>query len=183
MSFRYDLTSARSGIAWSCALAAAALLGTLASACMMPFVAIAVATAASMTRSHAIVTIGGIWAIDQVLGFGLLGYPPTAYAFAWGAALLVASLGAMLLARRLLSGRRALGLRLCLTFLAAFAAYEGGLFVFALLVGGNQTFTAPIILSIFGNDAIWFAGLVALHVVLTRAAPRLFGPSPSPRSA
>jgi len=175
--------SSTGGIAWPVALAATALVGTLASACMMPFVAIAVASAVSMTWSRAAMTIVGIWAINQILGFSLLGYPPTAFAFAWGGALCAASLGAMLVATFLLAGRRELGIRLALTFVAAFVAYEGGLFGFALAAGGTGTFTSSIILQILANDAIWFAGLIALHIVLTRAAPRVFGVGLSLRPA
>ena len=128
-----------------------------------------------MTRPRAAVTIFGIWAVNQILGFGLLGYPLDAYAISWGVALGGASLAAMLLAARLLSGRSELGPRLLLVFAAAFGAYEALLFGFALVAGGTQTFTASIVQQILANDGLWFAGLMALHLVLTRAAPRVFG--------
>ncbi|MDQ2763221.1 MAG: hypothetical protein M3Y22_06920 [Pseudomonadota bacterium] len=176
-------SSLNGGFAWPFAFAATALFGTLASACMMPFVAIAVATAATMNRRQAIVTILGIWAINQMLGFGLMGFPLTRYALSWGLALGVGSMVAMLVASRILATGPALGVRLPIAFLAAFAVYEGGLFVFALVAGGTGTFTAPIVLSILSNDAMWFTGLVALHLMLARTAPKLFGASFAPRPA
>ena len=72
---------------WPLTLAAAAILGSLALACMMPFVALATLAAATMGRAQAVVTVGGIWAVNQLLGFGMFGYPHDAYALGWGAAL------------------------------------------------------------------------------------------------
>lgn len=170
-----DMNSTRGGIAWPLTLAVAALIGTLASACMMPFVAIAVASAATMTRPQAAMAIGGIWAINQLLGFGLLGYPLTAYAITWGVALGVAAVLTMLLAERMLGNQGVLGVRILPVFVVAFSAYEAILFGFALVAGGTGTFTPAIVSQILLNDALCFAGLMALHLLLTRAAPRVLG--------
>lgn len=172
------------GLAWSLALATATVAGSLAAACMMPFVALAVLAAATMTLRRAALTIGAIWATNQALGFTVLGYPATAYAVAWGAALGGAALVAALTARGLLRGRADLAAGpLLLAFIAAFIAFEGLLFGFALVVGGTETFAPAIVLQILINDALWFAGLSALYLVLTRAAPGLFGPAPALRLA
>lgn len=170
-------------LAWSGALATAAILGTLATACMMPFVALAVATAATMTKGRAAATLGLVWATNQLLSFTLLGYPPTPFAFAWGAALGVASIAAMLVAAAVLGRTRPFAFGLISAFLAAFVAYESGLFAFALVAGGTSTFTMPIIRQILINDTCWLAALALLHGVLTRAAPRTFGPALSLRAA
>lgn len=170
-------------IAWPVALVTTAVLGTLASACLMPFVAVGVATAATMSRARAAATIGGIWAINQALGFGLLGYPPTVFAVAWGLALGAAALLAMLVARGILGSHHHLTPRLLTAFAAGFAAFEGGLYGFALVAGGTGTFTVAIIAQILTNDALWFVGLIALHLALTRAAPGLFGTGLSLRPA
>lgn len=162
-------------LAWQAALAVAAVAGTLAIACMMPFVAVAVATAATMSRARAAATLGAVWATNQLFGFTLLGYPRTASAFAWGAALGVAGVCAMVVAAAMLGSRRGSAAMLAAAFAAAFATYELALFGFALAVGPTSAFTAPIVLQILANDAIWFAALIALHAVLTRAAPRTFG--------
>lgn len=176
-------TNARGAVAWPVALAAATVLGSLASACMLPFVALGVATAAAMPRPRAAATLGVVWGINQLLGFTVMGYPRTYDAFAWGVALGLATLAAMFVASRLLGGERRTVMRLIVAFAGAFAAYEVGLFGFALVEGGTGTFTPAIVLLILKNDAMWCVGLLALHVVLTRAAPRLFGPALSPRLA
>ena len=170
--------------AWPGALATATIAGSLAAACMIPFVALAVLAAATMPARRAYLTIGAIWATNQTLGFTVLGYPATAYAAVWGAALGVASLSAGLVARTLLRGRDDLAVApMLLAFGAAFVAYEGLLFAFALVAGGTGTFTPAIVLQILVNDGLWFAGLSALYVALTRAAPRWFGSMPTLRLA
>jgi hypothetical protein len=164
-------------------LAAAAVLGTLATACMMPFVAIATIAAATMPRAQALTAVIGIWLANQLLGFGLLGYPLTGYAMSWGVALGGASVVALLVARRVLRGPPLSGVRLALAFVAAFVTYEGLLFAFALVAGGAATFTPAIILLILGNDAAWLVGLTLLNVLLARAVPRVFGAMPALRLA
>ena len=82
--------------AWPVTLALATVGGSLVAACMMPFVAVTIVTAATMRRSLALTTILAIWATNQLLGFTVLGYPHTGYAFAWGGALGIASILAML---------------------------------------------------------------------------------------
>lgn len=170
--------------AWPAALAIATVTGSLAAACMMPFVALAVLAAATMPTRRAGLTIGAIWAANQALGFTVLGYPATGYAASWGVALGVASLAAGLVGRTVLRGRHDLAaVPMLLAFGAAFVAYEALLFGFALVAGGTDTFAPAIVLQILVNDGLWFAGLSALYVVLTRAAPRLFGPAPAVRLA
>lgn len=163
-------------IGWQLAIAGTAIAGTLATACMMPFVALATVTAATMPRRQAAGTIVAVWAVNQLLGFTLLGYPTDPRTMAWGGALGVATLGAMLIAAAVLGKRAPTLVRLVVAFAAAFVGYEAGLFGFALVAGGTGAFSAGIIGQILLNDACWCAALVAIHAVLTRAAPRTFGP-------
>lgn len=166
---------------WPLILAAAAILGSLALACMMPFVALATLAALTMSRAQALVTVAGIWTVNQLMGFGLFGYPLEAYALGWGGALGAASMAAMLVARRFAAAVPSTlpdPLRLGLAFAAAFAAYEVLLFCYALFAGGTDTFTAVIVFAILANDALWLVGLGLLHAVLQRSVPGLFGPEP-----
>jgi len=160
--------------AWPLTLAAVAVLGTLAVACMMPFVGLAVVAAATMPRREALVTVIGVWAANQLLGFGLMGYPVDAYAIGWGLALGGGSVAAMLIAGRVLRDRALQPASFALAFLTAFVGYEALLFAFALVAGGTGTFTPAIVAQLFVNDAAWAAALMLLHLVLARAAPRVF---------
>ena len=171
-------------LAWPSALAAAAVLGSLASACMVPLVGLAVVAAATMSRGHAAATVIGAWIVSQLLGFGVMGFPWTADAAAWGLALGVGSLAAVGIAGAVLRRRRDLAvLPLLVAFAAAFVGYEALLYGFALVAGGTETFAPSIVLRVLVNDASWFAGLTALHLALTRAAPRMFGRAPQLRLA
>lgn len=171
-------------LAWPLALATATVAGSLAAACMTPFVALAVLAAATMPARRAVITIAAIWAANQALGFTVLGYPATGYTAVWGLALGVAALSAGLVARAMLRGRSDLAVAPMLAaFGASFLAYEALLFGFARLAGGVETFAPAIVLQILVNDGLWFAGLGALYVVLTRAAPGWFGPAPTLRLA
>jgi hypothetical protein len=167
------------GIAWPLTLAAATVAGTLATACMLPFVALAVLAAATLPRSAALVTVAGVWAVNQLLGFGMLGYPLESYALIWGAAIGATALCVALAAGAWLAGR-ATPARATLAFVAGFAGYEALLYLLALVTGGTETFAPAIVARIFANDALWFAGLGAVYLVLSRAAPRLY---PAPRTA
>lgn len=173
-----------SGAAWPLALATATIVGSLAAACMMPFVALSVLAVATMPLRRAVLTIGCIWAANQALGFTVLGYPGTLYAVVWGAALGLAALAAGLIARMVLRSRRDLAaVPVLVSFGAAFIAFEGLLFGFALVAGGTETFTPTIVTQILLNDALWLAGLSVLYVALARAAPNWFGPAPVLRIA
>lgn len=169
--------SATRDVAWPLTLAAATVLGTLATACMMPFVGLAVVAAATMRTPAMLVTIVGAWGVNQLLGFGLLGYPLEGYALAWGVALGAASVAAGLLARAAFARGFTLP-RALAVFAAAFVLDEALLYAFALAVGGTETFTPAIVLRLFANDALWCGVLAALHVVLTRAAPRWYAAEP-----
>ena len=168
-------------LAWPAALGFATVAGTLATACMMPFVGIAVVATATMSGRNAALTVAAAWAANQLLGFGLLGYPLEAHALGWGVALGAASLLALVAARLVVRGP-SLGW-LALAFAAAFATFEALLFLYAGVAGGRGTFTPAIIARIGANDASWCAVLVLLRLILGRAAPRWFGAAPALRLA
>lgn len=168
-------------LAWPAALAFATIAGTLATACMMPFVGLAVVAAATMRRRAAALTVTAGWGANQLLGFTLLGYPLDGYTLGWGAALGLASMAA--LAAAMLVVRNLALTRLALGFVFAFAVFEGLLFAYAGAVGGLETFTPAIVGRIAANDAAWCLGLALFRAALGRAAPRWFGDPPPLRLA
>jgi hypothetical protein len=166
-------------LAWALVLAVATVAGSLAASCMMPFVALAVMSAATMTRARAAMTLAAAWAANEAIGFTLLHFPMNAGSFGWGAAALVAALGAMLAASlAVASGRLSLG-RLAAASALGFAAYESLMFAWGLAGGGLSTFTPAIVGQIALNEAGWLAALAAGHLFLTWRAPRLFGAAPA----
>lgn len=156
---------------WPVSLGLAVTFGSLAIACMMPFVALAVIAAATLSWRGAAITVAAAWAVNQGLGFVLLGFPVTLYSLAWGGALLAASLSVIAVARLVGASRDAISIgRLTSAFIAGFVGYEALLFAFALFMGGTGTFTPGIILQLAVTETIWFVGLALLH----RAVPHWF---------
>jgi hypothetical protein len=110
------------------------------------------------------------WLTNQVIGFGVLGYPLAPNAFAWGAAIgaaaLLATGAAALAARRLKAPARATAV----AFALAFATYEGALFAAtALLSSGSEAFSLSIVGSIFAINLVALAGLLILRRTATAA--------------
>ncbi len=151
---------------WIGLLVAASVLFTLRFACAVPFAAFGAVAALTMPRRQTLFLTLAIWLANQIVGFAILGYPWTANTFAWGFVLglsaVLATLAAQWIAPRL-EGRSLL-LILPVTFLGAFAAYEGSLYLAAVTaLGGTDVFVSPIMLGILKINAIAFAGLLAVN--------------------
>lgn len=156
---------------WPILLSLSAFLGSWATACIFPFAGFAAVSALTTDLRRGLAAVLGVWAINQAVGYGLLDYPGDANTLAWGVAIgagAVAGFFAARMAARLPGA-------LVAAPVAAFAAYELLLFAVAHAIGGLETFSADIVLQIARNDALWFAGLMALRFLLTRSAPALFG--------
>jgi hypothetical protein len=171
--------SATVSLAWALVLAAATVAGSLAASCMMPFVALAVISAATMTRRQAAMTVTASWVANEATGFAVLHFPVNAGSFGWGVAALAAALGAMIAASLIVARGRMSAARLAAGLVLGFAAYEGLMFAWGLAGGGLTTFTPAIVAQIALNEAIWLTGLAAAQLVLTWRAPRLFGAAPT----
>lgn len=151
-------------IALPAILAATTLSGSMVLGCMMPFVAVATIAALAMPARRGAASVALCWLGNQVLGFGLMGFPWDGATFAAGFSLLVSSLIAFVTARAV-AGRSA---NPVLAFLAAFAAFELSLFAYALPFGDPALFSPRIVGLIVLNDALWFAGLWLGWQVLAR---------------
>lgn len=155
--------------AWSALLAATTISGAVVIGCMMPFSALATIAALALPRRVGIAAIAACWLGNQVIGFGLLGYPWDGPTFAAGLSLLGASLIAWGVAggltRRVGRGRD------LAAFAGAFVAYEAALCAYALAFGDVELFTPDIVGLIALNDGLWFAGLWLGWQVLRLAAP------------
>lgn len=156
-----DLARSLTPLALPAVLAATTLSGTVVLACMMPFAAIATISALAMPARRGALTVASCWLGNQVLGFGLMGFPWDGPTFAAGLSLLTASLIAFAAAR--FAAGNAL-----IAFLAAFAHFEVILFAYALFFGDVSLFRLEIVALVGLNDALWFAGLWLGWQVLAR---------------
>lgn len=166
-----DMTRSLAPWALPAILAATTLSGTVVLACMMPFAAIAAIAALAMPARRGLAAMGLCWLGNQVLGFGLMGFPWDGATFAAGLSLLASSLIACAAARAVRGGGAVPA------FLAAFAAFELSLFAYALPFGNPALFAPEIVGLIALNDGLWFAGLWLGWQVLARL-PMLAGWQP-----
>lgn len=165
--------------AWAAALAIATVGGSLAAACLMPFVALAAMTASTLPRREGLTTILVAWAANQAIGFTLLDYPLDGATLGWGLAIGVAALAAFAAIRTVAT--RAPGLLALLGASAlGFVAYELVLYAYGLSGGGTGAFTPAIVALLAKNEALWLAGLLVVREAVRRFAP---GWAPTPRAA
>ncbi len=160
--------------AWPPTFALTTVGGSVVAGCMMPFVAIATIAAGTLDLRRGLITIVACWMANQIIGFGLMGYPVDAPTIGSGFALCVSMLIVFALTRRF--GRPGIA-GWAVTGVMGFVAYEISLYAMAHLFGGTDMFTAEIIMLIGTNELVWFAGLLIAHSVLTRALPGQFGAS------
>jgi hypothetical protein len=146
------------------------ILGSFAFACAAPFAAIGAFAATEMGRPLGLTVVALAWLSNQIIGFAILGYPTTADAFAWGAAIgaaillgFAASRMAIALASRRSSGPMP-------AFLASLAAYELTLYgASALLSTSGDAFSFATLARVFAINLAAFAGIG----VFTAASPSL----------
>jgi hypothetical protein len=148
---------------WAGLIVATALVTSLFFACSTPFAALATLAALNLARREAIAVMGIVWLVNQLIGFGMLGYPWTADCIAWGVVLGLSGYLAMLAAITL-SSKRPVPLAVSLPFVGAFAAFELGLYAAgAVLPGGSGAFSAAILRQVFVVNLLGLIGLLAIH--------------------
>ena len=151
---------------WMGVLIAAAVLFSFALACGMPFVAVGALAALTMPARDARLLAGLGWRANQAIGFGFLGYPLDAMTLAWGVALgfsaLAAVVGALFVLRQMPRGT--LPTQLGMTFVAAWTAQQGTVFLASLVLGGTAgAFAASVVWFIFWTNALAFLVLLCLQ--------------------
>jgi hypothetical protein len=152
-----SLQHSGSRLFWQTAVALAGGVMTLTLACITPFAAMAVLAARTMSRRGAVVTLLFAVIANQVVGFGILGYPRTAASFVWGPVFFVATLLAHLVARRITQPVVAL--------MSSFIAYEGVLAAYTFATERSlAAFSPPIVAQVAFANAVGFAVLGALYL-------------------
>jgi hypothetical protein len=153
---------------WFVLLIAASVAFTLGFACAVPFAAFAAVAATTLNRRDGLWLAVGLWLTNQIVGFGLMGYPTDTMTLAWGAALgivaVLTTTAAYMVNGRLVSASPMA--RIVAGFAAAFVVYEGALFLLSLSpLGGIEDFTLSIVAYILALNAVALVGLYALHRV------------------
>jgi len=147
-------------------------------ACATPFAALATLAALRLGRWQASAVIGLVWVANQAIGYAFLGYPWTWDSAAWGLAIGVSAGLAMLAANGLATTRPA-PLMVSLPFVAAFAAFEFGLFFAGFVLPGSEgAFSASVVGHVFLINAVTICGLMAINQLAV--VSRLFASADRP---
>lgn len=146
-------------------------------ACALPLAALAAFAALDVERRDGLLLIGSVWLANQLLGFLALGYPHDFQAYAWGVAMLGATIVAYLAARQVLStfAGSSKALAVVLGLVMAFAAYQILLYAATYVIGGGtDAFAMSIVQQLAIVNAISFAVLLIAHRILVAvgATPR-----------
>jgi hypothetical protein len=132
-------------------------------ACATPFAALAALAALKLGRRDTIAVPGLVWLANQVIGYGFLGYPWTWVSLAWGLAI-GGSTALAVVAAAALSTARPAPLAVSLPFVAAFTAFELGLYVTGfVLPGSDGAFSAAVIGHVFLINAVTLCCLMAAY--------------------
>lgn len=154
---------------WVTLLTAASSVTTLALGCATPFPSLAALAAVHMRRRDGLALMVMAWAVSQLVGFVLLGYPRDGSTLTWGAGLATAAVGSALASYAALGALRyrSVAARLGLAYAAGFTAFKAIILCWALALGGLHAVMAPDLLAEqFLRNAAILIGLYALYRAL-----------------
>jgi hypothetical protein len=163
---------------WSAFLIVGSALGSLALACATPFAALAAVAAATLPLRLALITTMGVWLGNQAIGFGVLAYPMTASALAWGPVLGASALAATAAGLHIAGLFDRTDLRRWLAvFAVALAVQQAIVLAFGVVEG---TASLNVAAGVSGMNVLWLVGLAAIHRL---ASGVVGGDAPAPLTA
>jgi hypothetical protein len=149
---------------WIILIASTAVVFSLSLACVMPFVALAAVSTLALPRRMAAVAVIAAWAANQCVGYGVLGYPRTWDSYAWGLAIGIAAVGALLVADVSIRMSGRLMAAIPVSFVAAYLVYEAILFsATSILPSGSGAFSLPVMAQVFGINLLAAVGFALLY--------------------
>lgn len=158
------LSPASANTLWIALIAALTVGGSFVYACAAPFAAIAALAATKMDRASGLSLVIVAWIANQVVGFGLLGYPLDANTFAWGGAIGLAAVAGFVASRAIATAQAPRAVTLAVAFMASFAIYEAALYAASFALGASdEAFSMEVVGYILRINAVSFAGLLVLH--------------------
>jgi hypothetical protein len=164
-----DKLSLERRLLWIALLTAASLVLSGVYACALPFAAFgALAALDGDRRGDGVLMIISIWLANQIIGFGFLGYPHEFQAYAWGAAILGASLIGFAAARSFVRAGSTGNAMVVIAgaFLAAFVGYQLGLYAATFVLPSSAgAFSYAVVSYVATVNVIAFVCLLGLHWV------------------
>lgn len=151
-------------VVWIGLVAAISAAGSLAFACAAPLAAIAAMASVAASRGEGSALVLAAWIFNQIIGFGVLGYPVDAGTLGWGLAIGAAALIGFFAAQSLPASFERKKLFAILAFVAAYLGNQSCLFVYGLLVGyDGPGFIAMIANEVLAINAVAYGVLLALY--------------------
>src|ERR1700733_998055 len=150
-------------LVWLTVLVAASVALSLCFACAVPLAAFAALAALTMNRRTGLFLILAVVLANQCVGFTVLHYPFGPDTLAWAAAFAFVGVLAVLASGWAYRSTALVNpiVAYASAFLAAFAAYEGGLFLITVLSSnGLEPYAAAVVLRVFTINAAAFLGLL-----------------------
>jgi hypothetical protein len=160
---------------WTAILGATAIFGSYFFACVFPFAAVATIAALTLDLRRGVEVVAATWVANQIVGFAFMHFSQTFDTVALGVSLGLGALAAYAVAYSVLRAAKT-PVRIVAALAGAFVAYQLVIYAGALGFGGTDNFSPSIIGGVALSDAIWFAGLGALRMALTRVVPALSAP-------
>ena len=153
--------------AWIGLLGGASIGFSLVFACATPFVALVTLAALNMSRRDAFIVTGTVWLANQAVGYGILDYPRTVDSYAWGVAIGIAVLLALLAARTVAEqfDRNSPFVAMAIVFLSGFAAYELALYAASFWLPSDGAFSWPVIGYVLKVNLLGLGSLIVVKLV------------------
>ncbi len=130
-----------------------------------PLVSFAAMSGVMLSRERAIAVALAIWLVNQIIGFGLRGYPLTGTAFMWGALMGIGTLLAVVFAslrppfsRSSWAGHVSWAI---IAVMVGFGLYQGLILLAYPLMADGHAMGWDVVAKIFGTQVVW-AGAIAL---------------------
>lgn len=155
---------------WVGLVAIASVALSLRLQCVLPFAALAAIGVLQMNRSQSLALVGLAWAINQGLGYTVLGYPHEAQGYAWGATIGLGSVAAVFAGETVRDAlaRQSLVVKSAAVLVAAYAVYEAVMFAAAVVLPASDVaFSATVVVQYALVNVVAFVTLVGVHYGLT----------------
>lgn len=170
VSVESDASSASARWLWAILLISGSVLLSAKFSCATPFAALATLAALDMKRADGLLLVLAVWAANQLVGYGFLGYPHELQSYGWGLAVGAAAVAAYVVARIAAGGVSRFGLvaAMVAALSAAFVAYELVLLAATLILpSSDDAFAWPVVGQIAQVNAIAFVALMLLHRLIS----------------
>lgn len=164
-----DLNTRGASTLWILLLTVASTVTTLALACATPFPALAALAAMHMRRRDGVALIGASWVASQAVGFCVLNYPRDVRTIAWGLAIGLSAVAAVLAADAVARAlqRHGFALRLIAAYVAGLFGFKAGIALTSLVLGGGKlALSLPILADQFVRNGAILVGLLVLYRLL-----------------